>query len=346
MKRYLLFDSGCSTCSHAAALVQKECGDWLEVRGLNDRAMRSLLAKAKPHWKWEPMLLTVDEENTVVYAGIQMSMRLLRRLGIRSTLNVAKIISTKLVGQDLDPTRRSFLRSSGFLMAGVLLGIGGIKLPPPPTPPTRVHRPRPQESIDEQDILPQETEIHDGFLILPVGKAIPGFVEMPPEIVVGHGADVAPSEVHGETLIFEQKSQLDSCLPDRAYAAEFPKDTTLMYASLTRYVRSKEPYSYSIVFGAYDQQANTTLSTFHISGYYFFPQPYPIMRSDLATIDPAYDIQTINLLSTPGIVVRTFEGYNYYWIENDVLYIAVAQTAIRFDTFRELIASLSKNTID
>lgn len=48
MKRYLLFDSGCSLCSKLARNIERIAEGWLVAHSLNDRSMQALLKEAKP----------------------------------------------------------------------------------------------------------------------------------------------------------------------------------------------------------------------------------------------------------------------------------------------------------
>ncbi len=62
MRRYLLFDSGCSKCTEIAQAVEQAAQGWLEARSLRDPAMQRLLDAARPDWRWEPTSLEVWEE--------------------------------------------------------------------------------------------------------------------------------------------------------------------------------------------------------------------------------------------------------------------------------------------
>lgn len=57
MERYLLFDSGCTTCSGIARLVEQESGGLLIAASLRDPEMQRLIKRANPNWRWEPMIL-------------------------------------------------------------------------------------------------------------------------------------------------------------------------------------------------------------------------------------------------------------------------------------------------
>jgi hypothetical protein len=57
--RYLLFDSGCSTCTEIAQAVEKETEGWMTVRSLREASVQKTLDKARPGWSWEPTFLEI-----------------------------------------------------------------------------------------------------------------------------------------------------------------------------------------------------------------------------------------------------------------------------------------------
>jgi len=61
MESYLLFDSGCSLCSSIARKVEDVTAGKLVARSLRDPDVRSILDEVNPGWRWEPMLLEVND---------------------------------------------------------------------------------------------------------------------------------------------------------------------------------------------------------------------------------------------------------------------------------------------
>jgi predicted DCC family thiol-disulfide oxidoreductase YuxK len=77
MRRYLVYDSACTTCSHLANVVRDATGDKLEAISIRDDRTKALLDRAFPSgWKHAPYFLT--EDGTVVRAwdGTQAAFRL------------------------------------------------------------------------------------------------------------------------------------------------------------------------------------------------------------------------------------------------------------------------------
>lgn len=131
MKSYLLFDSGCSTCSAIAQEIAKEAGDRLAIRSLRDSEIQTLLSKANPNWRWEPCFLEVGDEKVRVYTGIAMRARLAWRLGPRRTRRVMSLVcryaaptrDEALNGID----RREFLQHSGIGLLATIFLLGRQK---------------------------------------------------------------------------------------------------------------------------------------------------------------------------------------------------------------------------
>ena len=61
-ERWLLYDAGCSICAALAREVETLSGGRLRVRNLRDPAVQALLDRARPGWRWAPMLLEVEGE--------------------------------------------------------------------------------------------------------------------------------------------------------------------------------------------------------------------------------------------------------------------------------------------
>ena len=92
-EQYLLFDGGCSVCAALAREVETLSGGRLGVRNLRDPEIQVLLNRARPGWRWEPMLVEIDGEQVRVFAGLAMRMRLLQILGPARALRVARAVA-------------------------------------------------------------------------------------------------------------------------------------------------------------------------------------------------------------------------------------------------------------
>lgn len=125
LQRYLLFDSGCQTCSSLAQLVADESHGWLDIHSLREPAMQELLHRGRPGWKWEPTLLTIEGEQVEVFTGWQLRMQMVRGLGLRRAGRIAQLIS-QFPGTSVTDSsrRRQFLKVGGAVVGGLALGLG------------------------------------------------------------------------------------------------------------------------------------------------------------------------------------------------------------------------------
>ncbi len=139
--RWLLYDSGCSVCAALAQEVEASSGGRLGVRSLRDPEVQAMLNRAKPGWRWEPMLLEIEGEHVRVFTGLAMRMRLLQILGPVRALRVAQVVARfgePVLGVDWG--RRDFLHRAGGALLG-FLALQGLGTPlsagatEPPIPP-------------------------------------------------------------------------------------------------------------------------------------------------------------------------------------------------------------------
>lgn len=130
MMRYLLFDSGCTACTRVALQVEQIANGWIRVRSLSDPAMQTLLTRGSPKWKWEPMLIEVDEQNVKVFTGLRMGIRIVAALGPRRFWQIARhmreVEHTQRSSRLFTSERRTFLRRLSVAMGGGLLAAFGL----------------------------------------------------------------------------------------------------------------------------------------------------------------------------------------------------------------------------
>ncbi len=130
MKRYLLFDSGCSLCSKLAEAIEQEAGGKLMVRSLRDPAVKELLDREQPGWKWAPMLMEEKEDKARIYAGWAMSRRLLVVLGPRRAWKIMEVLTEARIPESVSPQdtgRRNFLSVMGATaVSAIALMIPGV----------------------------------------------------------------------------------------------------------------------------------------------------------------------------------------------------------------------------
>lgn len=116
MQKYLLYDSGCSTCSHLADVVHGAVGDSLKLLSLRTPKAKGLLDEAFPNgWRFAPYVMTVDGGNVRASTGIRATMQLGLWMGPVNAMRVWRAMT-----QEFTPKRRHFLKG-GLTSIFVLL---------------------------------------------------------------------------------------------------------------------------------------------------------------------------------------------------------------------------------
>ena len=124
MQRYLLFNSGCATCTQLAQAIERESNGWLVGKSLTDASMCALVKQVRPNSLAEPALLEVGDMHVRLFTGANLEMRLAFRLGLRRTWRVLRILEhASLLAPQSRPPRRTFFK--GLLGSLAAIAIGG-----------------------------------------------------------------------------------------------------------------------------------------------------------------------------------------------------------------------------
>lgn len=127
MERYLLFDSGCTLCTGLAQDIERETNGWLTTRSLREPAMKELLDKTRPDWKWEPTLVEIDNAHVRVLTGVKMRSYLVVGLGPKRAVRVAQLVQQALAPKDrYNSERRKFLKAAS-VVGLALFGFSGTR---------------------------------------------------------------------------------------------------------------------------------------------------------------------------------------------------------------------------
>jgi len=124
MRRYLLFDAGCSICNQLARAIEEAAGGKLEAVSLREqRAMKWLDQVYPAGWEHQPYLVTVEGERVQAYAGTGMALQLGWLLGPRQGWRVWSLARRYGVvlpaGGEFSAERRGFLKRAGLFVAGL-----------------------------------------------------------------------------------------------------------------------------------------------------------------------------------------------------------------------------------
>ncbi|MCP2343175.1 hypothetical protein [Actinomadura rupiterrae] len=88
---YLLHDGRCRRCVVLADELETVFSGAVGLADLRDQEYRRLLDRVRPGWRFEPTLVTVRTANTRAVVGLRLRLRLIRVLGIRRSVQAARV---------------------------------------------------------------------------------------------------------------------------------------------------------------------------------------------------------------------------------------------------------------
>ncbi len=92
MERYLLFDASCALCSDLAGDVERASDGKIITKSLYAPDALALLKRARPDFKFEPTLLTVEGDKVRAYTGMAMRAQMVTFLNPLQLLKIARIV--------------------------------------------------------------------------------------------------------------------------------------------------------------------------------------------------------------------------------------------------------------
>jgi len=327
-ERWLLYDAGCSICAALAREVEAISGGRLRVRNLRDPEVQALLDRARPGWRWEPMLLEIEAARVRVFTGLGMRARLVQVLGPVRALRLAQAVA-RMGGPVLgvDWGRRRLLRQSLALAGLALLRRipGGLQ----PSGPVESTVPVPQAPEGEQ---------WKGFLLLPPGAPLPSFVRqvLTPILCQTDGSPEAEA-LRGEVLTFPDLEQLRPFIRFPLYRpSRLPPGIKWQCAAVTRFARSGEVFSVSLNFG--DGEG---VPRIRVIAQPMYPSPYPVwpVYAPDRPEEPIFP-EKVFFTPRPGLLLPSARGHLVLWQETGVLYTLIAEHDPRREATIALIASL------
>jgi predicted DCC family thiol-disulfide oxidoreductase YuxK len=342
MERHLLFDSQCHFCSQVAHDIIIESGGLLEARSLRDPAIKNLLIKANPNWRWEPMLLEIEDEQVRVFTQTRMALRLARRLGLRRAWRTVRIVQKSVTPPfRLSPERRHLLGSVGKMLAGLTLA----------WLPLNRGAAQAQEGSSNTVFLPlvqnagtnntsTANELYAGFLLLSEGTPVPASVSQPAlaiPIVCGVGGTVTTAI--GESFSSLEAVVSSSKIPTYSLSNSFSKFEWVDGHVLKH--ETGEVFGSMHIFGTLNLQTRKWEKRFHIWSQPDFPRPFPLWSSEPVEPDgPAVLLEKVDFLPAPGVRVATRMGSVFHWIENDIFYTMTVEDDQSFEEAEALASSL------
>lgn len=338
MKQYLLFDSNCAQCTKIAEEIGQELHEMIEIRSLRDAEIQVMLDQAAPGWKWQPTLLIVNDNCKHVYTGIAMRLRLLARLGMWRTLKLMLLIShsdtnVQNINQPTSTERRWFLKQFG-------LGFFAFTLLPGRSRFFLAHSPS-EENVKTNVVGLSEVEGEEyaGFLFLPEDYPIPEYVQKTQGISLcqtGH----YKGESAGEALLLNNIDELKSLVTVPFFVPQaLPSGIKFLSADLTRYVQTQNLWKASVYFGK--EEDDTPLISVHALPDFHRPFPvWPVRLPYAHENGPIYP-EKVNISLKPMVLLPSFSGYVFQWIEQDVLYSLV----IEHNNNREIALEIAESLV-
>lgn len=334
MKRYLLFDSGCATCSKIADEVERETAGWLKARSLRETAVQEILNKERPGWQWRPMLLELDNEKMRLYAGVSMGLRLVTKLGIRRALRLAQVVVRAHQRSVVpDPTRRQFMRQTGLGLGALALLLGW---------PT--HKLFAQETEnDVQTISHQQPhyqgppgEFYEGFLLLPEADApAPAFIERPEPLTQHTGAS--------KTLVFDSLEALAEYVPFPLYVLSLlPEGSQFFRGDVIESVRTGQIYIVYVLYGEYNSDVGTWDLAVSLLAERERCRPYPVWPTRILVGEDIIVVPQEKVDSTPqpGVLVTSSAGYKFHWIQGELAYTFFTEKPMDRAAAEQLVRSV------
>ncbi|WP_448595204.1 hypothetical protein [Thermoflexus hugenholtzii] len=289
-ERWLLYDAGCSVCAALAREVETLSGGRLRVRSLRDPAVQALLDRARPGWRWEPMLLEIEGERVRVFTGLSLRARLVQVLGPVRALRVAQAVARfggPVLGVDWG--RRRLLRQS-LALAGLAL-LRRI--------PGGTHAPRTAGSAGSAPprLGPGEEELWEGFVLLPEGAPIPPFVSCAPAPILCQTDGRPEAEaLRGEILPVQDlnEARARSSLP--LYQ---PVGMPLQRGRIIRFQQGGSVFSVMLDFGLEEPEVRLWARPIYPRPYPIWPVRHPDQPERL--IQP----EKISFTPAPGVLLPT-----------------------------------------
>ncbi|WP_448601260.1 hypothetical protein [Thermoflexus hugenholtzii] len=288
--------------------------------------------QAHPNWRWEPMLLEVEGERVRVFAGLAMRARLVQVLGPVRALRVAQAVARHggpVLGVDWE--RRRLLQQGSALAALALLR----RLPggPPMARPEKAPPTPPAAGAGEIG------EIWEGFVLLPEGAPLPPFVTCAPAPILCQTDGRPEAEaLRGETLTFTELGPLRSLIRFPLYGpSRLPPGIVWRGAAVTRFARSGEVFSVSLNFGDGEGVPRIRLIAQPV-----YPSPYPVWP--VYSPDRPEELifpEKVFFTPRPGLLLPSAQGHLALWIEQNTLYMLIAEHDTRLEANVELIKSLN-----
>ena len=239
-------------------------------------------------------------------------------------------------------SRRTFVKTVTATGAALLAKLSGLV----PEAQWSGQTSRRNETTGVASAAPLEAgELYAGFVLLKEGETVPAFVKsrvhgVPIVCGVGHGRGGPKPTVATYAM---------NTTTDLAREGRFPMYT---FGKLPSGLRSGDQFLIKHDFGAviggvigfesHNAKTKKWENGATIWAQTDFPKPYPLWSRD--PVEPsgtAVVLEKTNFLNVPGVMVATFRGFVFHWIQNDVFYTLTITNDPTRESARALINSLT-----
>lgn len=211
-----------------------------------------------------------------------------------------------------------------------LIGAFGFVL----TPMNKLLR---ESSLGSQSGGSPRGELYEGFVLLSADEEAPPFI-IPAKVK-------APKEKGKSSVAYKEFKSIEDV-----------KGYVKKPIYLIDNANHKVDFVGGNVFGYYDEEvigvslgfidpnSETPTSEANISlwAQYEYPRPYPLWDEPPTDEDHiGYVIEKVDYLPTPGVRMATQQGFNYCWIEKNVLYMLILENYPTSDEALSFVSSLA-----
>lgn len=221
-------------------------------------------------------------------------------------------------------TRRSFIKFLGV--------VGFYALTP-------LRRFFPQSPIEAS--YPQTGELFADFLLLPEGAILPSFVQYP-KLPMPRLCGVATEDVIGppDAIVhfFENHEEAAQKMSFPVYLLSPLPEGLRPGKAFSISLDTGDLHSLSLSYESFniDTQWWENVASFWIFAQY--PRPFPLWTAERRKDDGSpIGFEKIDFLPTPGIKVQSQEGFVFYWVEDNILYIFTSEPCTSEEMARNLV---------
>lgn len=335
MDNYLLFDTHCSKCSQLAKLIEQETNGYITAASIYNPQIHALIRSNGAIPQRTPTLLEVNGKDVQIFTGITLATQLIRKLGLRQTLRIVRIISrvnkTSILniqnstGQEINQNRRDFLQyMSSFIALAFLFGLPKASSS--------------QSPLENNNWYEGKGELYYGFILLPAGTKTAESINAN-NIINLHGA----GQFAAETIQFETIEDLAYEIDFPVYSlSDIPSDMQHLESSIIQYVTTKEIWAIRTTYGSPESIESPYITLWSQLKY---PRPFPVWPGHNPHLDGEISINPekvffVNL--PPGILFPTAKGYVVQWIDSDIHSVLIVENVSERKALEDIVGLLTQ----